>query len=241
MVLIPGITGIEGIGRWVRRGESQVLPQAQGPALRLSSRMGPASRCLGVRRCAHPLPAPQSSAGPAAGVGRGHSRQRGGGGRRSVWGDSCHLLKGRSVYVCVWHAALPVPTRPRPAGTGAPELGTTAQPGAGLRATRARGLRGPRLRLPPSSLVWSKVPGWLQPGPQSLPGPAQDRGDSQRPEENQKQQLAAQQAPGPRGSLRAALGPSPLRCGGGVHLLSTPEEPPGAGRERNLDWAPESV
>lgn len=53
---------------------------------------------------------------------QGHNNQR------DAWPDSCHLLKGHSV--CVWHTALPVPTRPRPAGTRASELRTAVQPGA---------------------------------------------------------------------------------------------------------------
>lgn len=66
---------------------------------------------------------------------QGHSNQRG------AWADSCHLLKGH--FVCVWHMALPVPTRPRPAGTRASEPRTAAQPGAW-----APGHTRPRSRSP---------------------------------------------------------------------------------------------
>lgn len=67
-----------------------------------------------------PLPGAQSNVG---GGRQGHGEQRG------AWADSCHLLKGHSVRV--WQAALPVPTRLCPAGTGAPELrGSAWLPGS---------------------------------------------------------------------------------------------------------------
>lgn len=80
---------------------------------------------------------------------QGHSNQRG------AWADSCHLLKGHSV--CVWHMALPVPTRPRPAGTRASELRTAVQPGAWAPGHTRRRSRSPAPLTqapPPFLFLW---------------------------------------------------------------------------------------